>query len=137
MTPSSTPSPKIRVLLVDDNQTHQYSLTRHLVESGFEVVQAHNGSETLSLAATEKPDAILLDIHLPDMLGFQVCQQLKAADGTKGIPVVFHSAMHDTQTARSQALAVGAAGFLSYPINVDHLVTVIRGAVARNRVALA
>lgn len=122
-----------RILLVDDNQTHQYSLGRHLVDSGFEVVHAQTGAETLTLANEQHPDVILLDIHLPDMLGFKVCQELKADAATSSIPVVFHSATYDTQAARSQATDLGALAFLSYPIDIDHLVSVLRGAVARSR----
>lgn len=118
------------VLLVDDNRTHQYSLGKHLTQSGFEVLHAHSGEMALQLATAHHPDAILLDINLPDMTGFTICQQLKADPRTSSIPVVFHSATHDTASARSQAAALGAISFLSYPINVEHLENVIRGAIA-------
>ena len=133
MSTASKPSLNISVLLVDDNETHLYSLCRHLVESGFDVLQAQTGAETLALAQAKRPDIILLDIHLPDMLGFDVCRTLRKEKATSAIPVVFHSATYDTQTARSRATDVGALGFLSYPIDIDHLVSVIRGAVARTR----
>ena len=121
------------VLLVDDNQTHQYSLGKHLAESGFEVLQAHTGSTALRLAFERQPDAILLDINLPDTTGFGVCQQLKADPRTRSIPVIFHSATHDTASARSQAAEFGAVSFLSYPINFEHLENVIKGAIAHAR----
>lgn len=121
------------VLLVDDNQTHLYSLGKHLIASGFEVLHAHSGGMALQLALAHHPDAILLDINLPDATGFGICQQLKADPRTKSIPVVFHSATHDTASARSQALDVGAISFLSYPINVEHLENVIKGAIAHGQ----
>ena len=121
------------VLLVDDNQTHQYSLGKHLSESGFKVLHAHSGGVALQLAREHHPDAILLDINLPDTTGFGVCQQLKADARTSSIPVVFHSATHDTASARSQAAEFGAVSFLSYPINVEHLENVIKGAIAHAR----
>ena len=121
------------ILLVDDNQTHLYSLGRHLVESGFKVLHAHNAASALEEARAHQPDAILLDINLPDATGYYVCQQLKADASTKSIPVVFHSATHDTAAARSQAADLGAVSFLSYPINIEHLVNVIRGAITHAR----
>jgi CheY-like chemotaxis protein len=87
----------------------------------------------LQLAVTHHPDAILLDINLPDTTGFGICQQLKADPHTKTIPVVFHSATHDTANARAQAADLGAISFLSYPINIEHLEHVIRGAIAHAR----
>lgn len=119
------------VLLVDDNQTHQYSLGRHLKEYGFRVFQAHSGSEALELAESQRPDAILLDINLPDMSGYDVCQRLKSDPDMESIPVIFHSATHDTQSARNHATDLGAASFLSYPINVEHLIRVLEGAFVR------
>lgn len=116
------------VLLVDDNHTHQYSLGRHLEESGFEVMQASTGSEALQIAASHTPDAVLLDINLPDMTGFDVCEKLKNDPQTRSVPVIFHSATHDTQSARTRAIDLGAVSFLSYPIRVEHLITVLRGA---------
>jgi len=120
-----------RVLLVDDNQTHQYSLGRHLSESGFEVLHAHSGAEALKSAKEDFPDVVLLDIHLPDVLGFEVCRVLKSDPSTRSIPVIFHSATYDTQSARSMAADLGAISFLSYPIDIDHLTSVVRGAVIR------
>ncbi|HEV2576302.1 MAG TPA: response regulator [Acidobacteriaceae bacterium] len=116
------------ILVVDDNQTHQYALGKHLEGSGFEVMQATTGSEALKMAASRRPDAVLLDINLPDMTGFDVCQKLKSDPQTKSVPVIFHSATHDTQSARTHAMDLGAVSFLSYPIRVEHLVSVLRGA---------
>lgn len=115
------------ILLVDDNQTHQYSLGKHLEESGFAVLQAHTGSEALDLAASHGLDAVLLDINLPDTTGFEVCERLKNDPRTASVPVIFHSATHDTQSARAQAMDLGAVSFLSYPIRVEHLIAVLRG----------
>lgn len=116
------------ILLVDDNQTHQYSLGKHLEESGFDVLQARTGSEALKVAAKHRPDAVLLDINLPDMTGFDVCEKLKEDPKTGSVPIIFHSATHDTQSARTQAMDLGAVSFLSYPISVEHLISVLRGA---------
>ena len=121
------------ILLVDDNSTHQYSLCRHLERSGFNVLQAHTGSEALELTSTHLPDVVLLDINLPDMTGFQICEKLKADPSTEPIPVIFHSATHDTQAARVQATDLGAVSFLNYPISIEHLVSVVQGALLKSR----
>jgi CheY-like chemotaxis protein len=121
------------VLLVDDNSTHQYSLGKHLEESGFTVLRAETGAATLELAGEHHPDAILLDINLPDMTGFEICERLKADPGTGSIPVIFHSATHDTQAAKAQAIDLGALSFLSYPINIEHLVSVLKGAITHTQ----
>lgn len=120
------------ILLVDDNHTHLYSLGKHLTESGFEVAQASSAGTAVELAVSRRPDAILLDINLPDATGFEVCRQLKADLRTTHIPVVFHSATHDTASARSQAADLGAASFLSYPINVEHLENVIKAVILQS-----
>lgn len=120
------------VLLVDDNQTHQYSLGRHLEESGFVVLQAHSGSEALQAVASQRPDVILLDINLPDMSGFDVCEALKKDPQTEKVPIIFHSATHDTQSARARAMDLGAASFLSYPISIEHLMRVLQGTFLRS-----
>ena len=130
MTPS--PNPDL-ILLVDDNRTHLYALGKHLSESGFRVLHAHSAATALELAFANQPDLVLLDIHLPDATGFDVCQQLKSDPRTSAIPVVFHSATYDTASARSQAADLGAVSFLSYPINVEHLESVIKGAILHAR----
>ncbi len=121
------------VLLVDDNVTHQYSLKKHLEESDFDVLQAHSGNAARELAVEQQPDLILLDINIPDTSGFAICRQLKADSQTNSIPIVFHSATHDTASARSQAIDLGAASFLSYPIDIDHLINVVKAAIVRKR----
>lgn len=119
------------ILLVDDNQTHQYSLGKHLEESGFDILQARDGSEALRIASVRRPDAVLLDINLPDMSGFDVCERLKNDPKTESVPIIFHSATHDTQWARTRAMDLGAVSFLNYPISIEHLISVLRGAFVR------
>ena len=119
------------VLLVDDNTTHQYSLGRHLEQFGLTVYHAHTGSEALELMTLHRPDVVLLDINLPDMSGFDVCTKLRSDSETKAVPVIFHSATYDTQSARGLANDLGAFSFLSYPIDIDHLKVVLNGAFLR------
>lgn len=120
------------VLLVDDNSIHLYSLSKHLEEHGFEVMRASTASKALELAIEKIPAVILLDINLPDGSGFDICSELKARSATADIPIIFHSATTDTPQASATARELGAASFLTYPIDVDHLVAVLNAALFRS-----
>lgn len=123
---------KPTILAVDDNEIHCYTLIRTLEHGGYRVLHARTGSHALTIALKDKPDAILLDVNLPDVNGFEVCARLKADPETRNIPVVFHTATNGTSAARNHAEMVGAAAFLTYPIHSDHLLLVLRGSLARN-----
>lgn len=122
---------KSSVLIVDDNQVHQYALTRALQHAGFDVLVAQTGTEALDLTKKHKPNVLLLDINLPDVNGFEVCARLKTDGNTGLIPIVFHSATSATAAAKSYAEALGATAFLTYPIDTDQLIVVLRGAILR------
>lgn len=121
------------VLLVDDNEIHRYAINKSLQNANFEVMVAHTGHQALLLANMHKPDVVLLDIHLPDVNGFEVCSRLQADPQTKPIPIVFHSATTGTKAAQSYADSLGASAFLTYPVDTDHLVVTLRGVLARAR----
>ncbi len=125
-----------KVLTVDDNEAHCYALTRSLGAAGFSVLAAYTGAEALKIAMRERPDLVLLDIHLPDVSGIEVCRRLKADPQTSAIPVVFHSGTADASASQATREA-GAAAFLTYPIEPIHLFSVIRGCLARATVAAA
>jgi len=108
------------VLNVDDYPSTRYMRTRILRGAGFNVVEAATGQEALKAASTTRPGVILLDVHLPDMSGFEVCQRLKADPSTAAIPVVHLSASFITPADRAAGLEGGADGYLVEP--VEHLV---------------
>ena len=80
-----------RILIIDDDVASRYVLRRWL-EPRYEVLEAESGHEGLRLADT-RPDAIFLDVVMPDLTGFEVLERLKAAEGTSGIPVVVYTAL--------------------------------------------
>ncbi|MGZ4788563.1 MAG: response regulator [Terriglobales bacterium] len=121
----------MKVLAVDDNQVHCYALRKVLEHNGFEVLIAHSGTDALAMARQALPDVVLLDINLPDVNGFEVCSQLKKDDTTRHIAVVFHTATEAPGPAKTHAESVGAAAFLTYPIDGMQLASVIQGAAAR------
>lgn len=124
---------KPSVLLVDDNEVHRYALDKALQHAEFEVLTAHTGTQALDLAEKHIPDVLLLDINLPDVNGFEVCARLKTNPQTEAIPVVFHSATSATAAAQSYAQSLGAAAFLTYPIDTNHLVVILQGTIARSK----
>ncbi|HVO60696.1 MAG TPA: response regulator [Terriglobales bacterium] len=126
------PSPKSMptVMAVDDNDVHLYALHRALTAAGFQVFGVRTGSEAIIKAFQFMPSAIILDVDLPDVNGFEVCRRLKAEAGTAAIPVIFHTSMEDSYEARQQARALGAAGFLAYPMNLQTMMAMIKSSIA-------
>jgi PleD family two-component response regulator len=104
-----------KVLIVDDEASNVVLLCKTL-EQGYEVMTASSGSEALVLARAHDPDIILLDVIMPEMDGFEVCRQLKSDDRLKDIPVIFISALDDTQD-ETEGLQLGAIDYITKPIS--------------------
>ncbi|MHB9140447.1 MAG: PAS domain S-box protein [Paludibacter sp.] len=122
---------KIKILAIDDNPDNIITIKALIMESfqNAVVLTALNGLKGLELAAAEEPDVILLDIVMPDMDGFDVCQKLKNDKNTSEIPVVFVTAIKGDKSSRIKALEVGADAFLAKPIDESELVAQIRAMV--------
>jgi DNA-binding response OmpR family regulator len=124
----STGNAAIRVLVIDDNQAHAEGLAELLSLSGFEAWHAFTGAEGIALARSLAVDAVLLDMNLPDMNGFQVCSSLRRDPQTANIAVVFHTAQGSVPGSRHPGDA-----FLTYPIAMQEVYAVIRSSVASRR----
>lgn len=118
-----TPAPKI--LHVDDREENRYIAGRILRAAGFEVAEARTGVEGLE-KSLESPDLIILDIKLPDMLGYEVCRRIRANPATAKIPVLHLSATFVTGESRVHALEGGADSYLTWPVEPPVLVSTIR-----------
>ena len=105
-----------RVLVVDDVATNRLLLRAKLSSAYYDVVVAENGVQALEMARSEQPDMIMLDVMMPDMDGFAVCEILKADEQTAHIPVIMVTAL-DTPEERVRGLEAGADDFLSKPFN--------------------
>jgi CheY-like chemotaxis protein len=123
------------ILAVDDADAQLYFVSRVLKDAGFVVKESQSGTETIKLAQ-DKPDLIVLDVKLPDLNGFEVCQRLKADPQTADIPIVFLSSQHDPSDGKRRAQFLGATEFLSYPIQPEQLTVIVNAVLARRKARL-
>jgi two-component system, NtrC family, sensor kinase len=119
----------LRVLVVDDNESLRYAVSRSLKGAGYEVLEARTGSQALALAA-HKPDLITLDVNLPDISGLDVCRQIKANPETEHIPILQLSATLVDSESRVRGLEGGADAYLTDPTNRAELLATV-GALLR------
>src|ERR687886_1077506 len=111
---------KANILVVDDTVANLRLLVNLLAERGYKVRPASNGSMALSAALTEPPDLILLDILMPNMDGYEVCEHLKADEHTREIPVIFISAVSEVLD-KVKAFAVGGVDYITKPFQVEEV----------------
>jgi CheY-like chemotaxis protein len=124
------PKTSLTILVVDDNEAHRYALRRTLEHRGYAVIEACDGLETLE-RVKQKPDLILLDVHMPGLDGFSVMQALKSDDELKSIPVVIITAT--ALATQDKAMRMGASAFLTHPVDPEMLETIIQGSIARSK----
>lgn len=120
------------VLVVDDLPDNLRVLSASLVERGYRVRCAKNGSMALVTAQKDPPDLILLDIKMPDMDGYEVCQRLKTNEQTCDIPVIFLSAL-DEVFDKVKAFTVGGVDYITKPFQVEEIVVRVQHQLALQR----
>jgi adenylate cyclase len=108
------------ILLVDDVTTELNILAAYLKQQTFRVLTALDGQAALSMARDQKPNLILLDIRMPGMNGYEICQQLKRDPTTQEIPILFISGVYDAQD-RVKAFEVGGVDFIGKPFQVEEV----------------
>jgi CheY-like chemotaxis protein len=119
------------VLVVDDIEAKRYVVCRMLQASNFITLEAATGRAAFKQACKHRPDAIVLDMNLPDQSGLITLQQLRNQKETASIPVVILSAVAHSPSDRTRAEALGASAYLFSPVQADTLVSVIRGIIER------
>lgn len=116
---------KPRILVVDD-EAELVELTKYNLElQGFDILTASNGMEALNVARRELPDVVLMDLMLPDLDGFSVCEILRAQPSTANLPIIVVSALSG-ESLRSRALDTGVACCFTKPVNMKTLGESIR-----------
>ena len=114
-----------RILVVDDTLPNVKLLSAKLINEYYDVITAYSGPEALEKVVAEKPDLILLDVMMPGMSGFEVCERIKSDIKTAHIPVVMVTALSELSD-RVKGLEAGADDFLSKPINDTALFARVR-----------
>ncbi|MEA5624991.1 ATP-binding protein [Nostoc sp. UHCC 0251] len=112
--------PKADILVIDDTPENLILLSTMLTEQGYKVRSVTKGSTGLRGANAVPPDLILLDVNMPEMNGYEVCQQLKANDRTREIPVIFISALGDVLD-KVKAFAVGGVDYITKPFQLEEV----------------
>ena len=115
-----------RLLIVDDNAATRYALRRRMARQGFIVQEAGTGTEGLALIAEQIPDALILDVNLPDMSGFDIVRQLRTDVRTALLPVVHVSAASIQTGDIVTGLEAGADAYLVHPVDPDVLLATLR-----------
>lgn len=114
MSPTS-PDPRQCLLLVDDEPTNLQVL-RHILQDDYRLLFAKDGPKALELAGRERPALVLLDVMMPGMTGHDVCEQLKNDPATREIPVIFVTALADTED-EAKGFEVGAVDYITKPVS--------------------
>ena len=120
-----------KVLIVDDSEPFRRLNAELLKLDGHEVLMARNGRETLELVRSEHPDILLLDIMMPGINGYQVCQQIKTDPETRDTIVIMVTALSDS--ARFKSLQVGADEYVTKPISSREMREMVRTLAQRSR----
>jgi len=110
-----------KLLIIEDNEQNYYMMKFLLEKKGFEVIGAENGKLGVKMALSERPDAILLDIQLPEMDGYAVAAELKRHAELDDIPIVAVTS-YAMVGDRENIIAAGATGYIEKPINPDTFV---------------
>ncbi len=108
------------VLIADDDATHRRVLQEVLETAGFQVAVAENGEVALDLYTATQPDAVLLDVEMPELDGFEVCKRIRAQETLRETPIFIITGREDEQ-AVERAYSVGATDFLNKPIGLTVL----------------
>jgi DNA-binding response OmpR family regulator len=115
--------PKPRILIADDEHAITALMADMLTHAGFEVIRAHGGAEALTLARSEKPNVVLLDVMMPDLDGRDACRALKMDEELQKVPVVLFSSA-DEQDVHWRGAAADA--FLQKPFVIRALPDFVR-----------
>jgi two-component system cell cycle response regulator DivK len=121
-----------KILLVEDNEMNRDMLSRRLLRKGFEVVIAVDGGQAVSMAESERPDLILMDMSLPVIDGWEATRRVKAAKMTANIPIIALTA-HAMSGDREKAMSAGCDDYDTKPIEMPRLLEKIEALLVRTQ----
>ena len=119
-----------KILLVEDDEMNRDMLSRRLERRGYQVVIAVDGEQGMSMAQSEAPDLILMDMSLPTLDGWEAARQLKAAPETRAIPIIALTA-HAMVGDREKAIEAGCDDYDTKPVEFQRLVEKIQGILGK------
>ena len=114
-----------RVLIADDNEQNRELLDAYLADENYEILMANDGQETMDAIEANQPDLILLDIMMPRMSGYEVCEKIKSDPEKQNIPVLMVTALNKMGDIE-KAVKAGCDDFLTKPVNQLELKTRVR-----------
>ena len=118
-----------QILLVEDNEMNRDMLSRRLERRGYQVIIALDGEQGVSMAQSERPDLILMDMSLPVLNGWEAARQLKTASETQAIPIIALTA-HAMLGDREKAMEAGCDDFDTKPVELPRLLGKIEALLA-------
>ena len=121
-----------KILIVDDNPNNLKVLYTYLKNAGFEVLVAEDGESGIEAVQHSQPELILLDVMMPDLDGFEVCRRLKSDRATKGIPIIFLTALSETVN-KVLGFEVGGVDYITQPIENEEVVARVKTHLAMRR----
>ena len=112
---------KPTILIIEDNEQNMYMLSYLLTNSNYDVIKAYNGVDGLGLAHEKHPEIILIDIQLPDMDGYEICNKLRH-NGLPKTTMIIAVTSYAMGGDKEKAIEAGANGYIEKPINPDTFV---------------
>lgn len=127
--------PKTVVLNVNDSDAMRFAISAMLKRADFEILEAVTGEEALSMIDSHEPHLVLLDVHLPDANGFEVCRRVRKNPFHGTTRIVHTSAMSVSLEDKIESLESGADGFLEQPFELDALISCVRSLLDQGQAA--
>ena len=116
---------KKKILVVDDSKTALFMVLTILRKERYELVTASDGEQALEMAASERPDLILMDVIMPRKTGFEACRELKRREDTRAIPVILVTTRGEGENVEA-GFQSGCNDYVTKPINALELLTKVR-----------